>query len=299
MDDNCSIDFDPYELLDLKPDCTDAQIVKAFRKAALKWHPDKNPNRKKAAQEMFLKISKAFELLSDLAARAAYDHVLATRTAHSIYIQRRQKNENEKRRKLREELEKREANVLNVQHDEEKARKELEKEIERLRKEGSKLLQRERENIEKEIHRNSTVKEQSGDKQLLARYKLRWEERENGRCNYDEDNFRELFSKYGHVSDIIVSSGNKGMAILEFDELLDVDGVEKEIGKPDIPITVTCLLKPPAAMRNLAFEIQPNRPKERPMTSVEFANFEAEVLMTMMAGSKRKADDGKSKFDNL
>ncbi|MCP9264599.1 DnaJ-like protein subfamily C member 17 [Dirofilaria immitis] len=278
MDDNCSIDFDPYELLDLKPDCTDAQIVKAFRKAALKWHPDKNPNRKKQvlavsfrqAQEMFLKISKAFELLSDLAARAAYDHVLATRTAHSIYIQRRQKNENEKRRKLREELEKREANVLNVQHDEEKARKELEKEIERLRKE-----------------------------ELLARYKLRWEERENGRCNYDEDNFRELFSKYGHVSDIIVSSGNKGMAILEFDELLDVDGVEKEIGKPDIPITVTCLLKPPAAMRNLAFEIQPNRPKERPMTSVEFANFEAEVLMTMMAGSKRKADDGKSKFDNL
>lgn len=45
---NCSIDFDPYELLDLKPECTDTQIVKAFRKAALKWHPDKNPDRKQA-----------------------------------------------------------------------------------------------------------------------------------------------------------------------------------------------------------------------------------------------------------
>ncbi|VDO26117.1 unnamed protein product [Onchocerca flexuosa] len=295
---NCSIDFDPYELLDLKPGCTDAQIVKAFRKAALKWHPDKNPNRKQTAQEMFLKISKAFELLSDASARAAYDQILAARTARSVYIQRRQKNESEKRRKLREELERREANVLNAQHDEEKAKRELEKEIERLRKEGSKLLQRERENIEREIHKNATMEEQSDDKRLLARYKLKWK-RENNRCDYDEDDFKELFSKYGHISDIIVSSGNKGMAILEFDELLDMDGVEKETGKPDVPITVICLLKSPALLKNLAFKVQSNRPIERSMTSVEFADFEAEVLATMMAGSKRKADDGKNKFDRL
>ncbi|KAL3985788.1 DnaJ domain family protein [Acanthocheilonema viteae] len=288
---NCVIDFDPYKMLDLKPECTDTEIVKAFRKAALKWHPDKNPDRKQAAQEMFLKISKAFELLSDAAARAAYDHVLATRTARAVYVQRRQKNESEKRRKLREELERREANVLNVQQDEEKARKELEKEIQRLRKEGSKLLQRERENIEREICKNAAMEEQSGDKRLLARYKVRWG-REGDRCDYDGDDLRKLFSKYGHVSDII-SSGNKGMAILEFDELLDIDGVEKEIGKPDVPITVTCLLKPPT------FKTQSNRSTERPMTSVEFADFESEVLATMMAGSKRKANDGESKFDNL
>ncbi|OZC08593.1 DnaJ domain protein [Onchocerca flexuosa] len=318
---NCSINFDPYELLDLKPGCTDAQIVKAFRKAALKWHPDKNPNRKQTgifcfltifftgslvrslilAQEMFLKISKAFELLSDASARAAYDQVLAARTARPVYIQRRQKNESEKRRKLHEELERREANVLNAQHDEEKAKRELEEEIERLRKEGSKLLQRERENIEREIHKNATMEEQSDDKRLLARYKLKWK-RENNRCDYDEDDFKELFSKYGHISDIIVSSGNKGMAVLEFDEslnMVNIDGVEKETGKPDVPITVICLLKSPALLKNLAFKVQSNRPIERSMTSVEFADFEAEVLATMMAGSKRKADDGKNKFDSL
>lgn len=48
MASSCMIDFDPYEMLDLKPGCTDTQIVKAFRKAALKWHPDKNPGRKQA-----------------------------------------------------------------------------------------------------------------------------------------------------------------------------------------------------------------------------------------------------------
>ncbi|VIO98883.1 Uncharacterized protein BM_BM10535 [Brugia malayi] len=293
---NSLIDFDPYELLDLKPDCTDAQIVKAFRKAALKWHPDKNPDRKQAAQEMFLKISKAFELLSDAAARAAYDHVLAARTAHTIYVRRRRNNEGEKRRKLREELERREANVLNVQHEKEKAKRELEKEIQRLRKEGSKLLQRERENIEQQIRKNATVEEQSGDKRLLACYKLRWK-CETDQCNYDEDDLRKLFSKYGHISDIIVSSNSKGMAILEFDELLDVDGIEKETGKPDVPIATTCLQKPSSRLRSS--EIQRSRPVERPMTSVEFADFEAEVLATMMAGSKRKGDKGESKFDNF
>uniref|UniRef100_A0A915PCJ3 J domain-containing protein n=1 Tax=Setaria digitata TaxID=48799 RepID=A0A915PCJ3_9BILA len=290
------VDFDPYELLDLKSDCTDVQIVKAFRKAALKWHPDKNPDRKHEAQEMFLRISKAFELLSDSAARAAYDHVLAAKTAHSIYIQRRQQNESEKRRKLREELERREANVLNAQQEEERAKRELEKEIERLRKEGSKLLQRERENIEQEIRKNMDVEEQSSG--LLARYKLKWK-RDDDRCNYNEEDFRKLFSKYGHISDIIVSNGNKGMAILEFDELLDMEGVEKEAGKPDIPITVTCLQKPSTTKRNKAFKVQLSKPTERPMTSVEFADFEAEVLSTIMAGSKRKADDGRSKFDSL
>ncbi|EFO25287.1 DnaJ domain-containing protein [Loa loa] len=295
---NSLIDFDPYELLDLKPECTDTQIVKAFRRAALKWHPDKNPDRKQAAQEMFLKISKAFELLSDAGARAAYNHVLATRTAHTVYVQRRQKNESDKRRKLREELERREANVLSSQQNEEKAKRELEKEIQRLRKEGSKLLQRERENIEQEIRKSAAVEEQKNDNRLVARYKLRWI-RKSDRCNYDEDDFRELFSKYGHISDVIVSSGNKGLAILEFDELLDIDGIEKEIGKPEVPITVTCLLKPPAALRDSTFKVQPCKPIERPMTSVEFADFEAEVLATMMTGSKRKADSGKSKFDSL
>ncbi|EJW73463.1 hypothetical protein WUBG_15629, partial [Wuchereria bancrofti] len=102
---------------------------------------------------------------------------------------------------------------------------------------------------------------------------------------------------YGHISDVIVSSSSRGMAILEFDELVDVDGIEKETGKPDVPIATTCLQKPSSRLRSS--EIQRSKPVERPMTSVEFADFEAEVLATMMAGSKRKADKGESKFDNL
>lgn len=42
------VDFDPYGVLNLKNGCIDAQIVKAFKRAALKWHPDKNTGHKQA-----------------------------------------------------------------------------------------------------------------------------------------------------------------------------------------------------------------------------------------------------------
>ena len=39
--------FDPYEVLGISKGSTDAEVVKAFRKSALKWHPDKNLEKKK------------------------------------------------------------------------------------------------------------------------------------------------------------------------------------------------------------------------------------------------------------
>lgn len=77
---------------------------------------------------MFLKISKAFALLSDAAARAAYDHVEAAKAARAYYVKQRQQNESEKRRRLREELEEREARFAKAE-EEKYAKEMLQKEV--------------------------------------------------------------------------------------------------------------------------------------------------------------------------
>jgi molecular chaperone DnaJ len=61
-----------YEILQVSKSATKAEIKKAFRKLAMKYHPDKNPGDKEA-EEMFKKINEAYEVLSDDKKRAIYD----------------------------------------------------------------------------------------------------------------------------------------------------------------------------------------------------------------------------------
>ena len=65
---------DYYAILGIKKDATEAEIKKAYRKLALKWHPDKNPNNREEAEEKFKKINEAYSVLSDKNKRNQYDH---------------------------------------------------------------------------------------------------------------------------------------------------------------------------------------------------------------------------------
>lgn len=65
--------FDYYEILGIARDATLEMIKKAYRRLALLWHPDKNPDNENEAEAMFRKISEAYTALSDEDIRRRYN----------------------------------------------------------------------------------------------------------------------------------------------------------------------------------------------------------------------------------
>ncbi|XP_041806411.1 dnaJ homolog subfamily B member 2 isoform X2 [Chelmon rostratus] len=74
---------DYYNILGVSKTASQDDIKKAYRKLALKWHPDKNPDNKEEAERKFKELSEAYEVLSDKSKRDAYDSYGNDRTRHT------------------------------------------------------------------------------------------------------------------------------------------------------------------------------------------------------------------------
>lgn len=64
---------DYYKVLGVDKSASSNEIAKAYKKLALKYHPDKNPEGKEKAEENFKKITEAYEVLNDAEKRKSYD----------------------------------------------------------------------------------------------------------------------------------------------------------------------------------------------------------------------------------
>src|SRR3990170_2778076 len=63
---------DYYDILEVGKDADDTVIKKSYRKIAMKYHPDRNPDNK-AAEEKFKEAAEAYEILGDDSKRKRYD----------------------------------------------------------------------------------------------------------------------------------------------------------------------------------------------------------------------------------
>jgi curved DNA-binding protein CbpA len=73
-----------YEALEVAPTASDAEIKKAFRKLALRWHPDKNPDDPENAEAKFKAVAQAYDVLSDASKRRQYDAELRDGPPHTF-----------------------------------------------------------------------------------------------------------------------------------------------------------------------------------------------------------------------
>src|SRR5207247_977641 len=75
-----------YEILGVNQNASSEEIKNVYRKLALKWHPDKNPDNKEEAEEKMKEIIIAYKTLSDLDVKAEYDAYLFSATDNQEFV---------------------------------------------------------------------------------------------------------------------------------------------------------------------------------------------------------------------
>lgn len=204
-------------------------------------------------------MASALEILSDESARAAYDRVLNAKKAAAL----RHKELDSKRRKLIEDLERREkeasdrtrAKYSGYSAKGKSPEEQLKDEMERLRKEGSRLLQEEQDLLRQRLAEDR-MKMQSGSKEWDSskyRIKIKWKADKQDKTNggYDEDSLRNFMKKYGDIVALVVSSKKNGNAIIEFktQEAAEM-AVDYEKGNMHNPLTLEWIGDPPTNSKN-------------------------------------------------
>ncbi|GAO50036.1 hypothetical protein G7K_4171-t1 [Saitoella complicata NRRL Y-17804] len=211
-------DVDYYELLGVAFEASEKDITRAYRRTALKYHPDKNPNDLQAA-EKFHVLAQAYDVLSTPAAKAAYDNARAAKLAQK----RRAETFDLERRKMKDDLEERELRAKRQETDVEEAEARFQETLVRLQAEGAErrrkrdqelrdeqARQKERAQIEAHegLEKQDAVEfEESRFTELDRTIKVRW--RKGDRPDLSEEMLRSVFVKYGEIDTVIARATDK------------------------------------------------------------------------------------------
>lgn len=264
-------DEDLYGILEVEANSSISEIKKAYRKKALKLHPDKNPDNPNAAIE-FHKLSRVLEILTDESARAAYDKVLKAK--HEAALRHRELDS--KRRKFKEDLEMREKDSLKLGK-QKSAEQILREEVERLRKEGSKQVEEEIALITRQVFNEKNQSEEVYDSSK-HRIKIKWKAAKDDSNNggYDHQLLRKFLLKYGDINALVISSKRNGSALVEFTTKRAAEmAVELEKGLVHNPLELEWINKPVCSNRSVS-------------STIKDTDYESVVLMKLRQAEERK-----------
>ncbi|XP_071222289.1 dnaJ homolog subfamily C member 17-like isoform X3 [Salvelinus alpinus] len=272
------LQMDLYGLLGIEGTATAKEIKKAYRQKALTCHPDKNPDNPKAA-DLFHQLSQALEVLTDAAARAAYDKICAAKKQ----AEERNNKLDAKRKKIKLDLEARERQAEAHSAEQFQNTRTLEEEIARLREEGSRQLREEqrliKEQIQREreaqLHHTGTADYTATDaavgshskSNVTPKLKLKW------KCKKEDD------TNGGYSQDFIFSLLSKELAY------------KNESGLTANPLKISWLEGRPEVITPVVSQVQQTSgqyfpPKQGALSSER--DYESVVLMNMRQASERQ-----------
>ncbi|XP_068004612.1 dnaJ homolog subfamily C member 17 isoform X2 [Melanerpes formicivorus] len=272
----------------------DCPVKTAFRQKALSCHPDKNPDNPRAA-ELFHQLSQALAVLTDAAARAAYDRV---RRAKKQAAERTQKLD-ERRKKVKLDLEAREREAQAQENEEEeiKTRRTLEEEIIRLREEGSRQLEEQQRLIREQIRleREQQVPGQQdrsrAEDKITPKLKLKWKCRKEDetRGGYTEEVLLQILQKYGDVLNLLISSRKTGSAVVEFASVKAAEmAVKNEVGLRSNPLKISWLEGQPQSSASTLPSDSTTQPRASQASVVSERDYESLVMMRLRQAAERQ-----------
>ncbi|XP_019374561.1 PREDICTED: dnaJ homolog subfamily C member 17 [Gavialis gangeticus] len=287
------LERDLYALLGVPEKASDKEVKKAYRQKALTCHPDKNPDNPKAA-EVFHQLSQALTVLTDAAARAAYDRV---RKAKKQAAERTQKlDDRRKKVKLDLEAREREAQARVSEEEELQITRTLEQEIIRLREEGSRQLEEQQRLIQEQIRleRERVQGKQEGngaEGKVTPKLKLRWKCKKDDETKggYSEEVLLRILQKYGEVLNLVISSKKTGSAVVEFVSVKAAEmAVKNEAGLVNNPLKISWLEGQPQNNPNTTFPGSTNQPWTSQGSVLSERDYESLVMMRMRQAAERQ-----------
>lgn len=272
---------DLYELLDIQTSSSTAEIKKAYRKKALQCHPDKNPDNPDAAK-LFHQLTKILEVLTDESARKAYDRVLRGKKEAAL----RHKELDGKRKKFKEDLEAREKHAASgvnaARHD-----IQLKEQIERLRREGSTLVQEEMAYIKKKLKEEQFINSDHANQKF--RIKLKWKAAKDDSNNggYSAELLNRFLSKYGDITVLVLSPKKKGSALVEYSSRRAAEmAVDFEKGLDSNPLQLEWVNGMPSGRGVQSSTIKPSDYESVVLTKMRQAEERKRLIEQMMAEDK-------------
>ncbi|GKY92873.1 hypothetical protein MPSEU_000256500 [Mayamaea pseudoterrestris] len=221
-------DKDPFQVLGVSFEATDTEINKAFRKLALKLHPDKQQNlsetqKTKMAQE-FHDVQQAKAFLSDAeyaSARAKYKAKLASLRLRRAADEARNKTMSMNRKRMRENLQKQEAQASKNMDGRQRTmqrNKQDDDVLNGLRKEGSNL----REEMANRMAADRALKEAQWKAKLEDRQvRLKWSRKKIG-VSPSDDSLAKLLQRFGIVERVEMLGTKGNSALVTFKDAISV-----------------------------------------------------------------------------